>query len=97
MGIVQIREEMIKAGELAIKKVPLRNGKAQHRPVPRRNARTQVFAPEQLQLVDKVIEMFSSSTAEGVSDFSHLELGWQAARMHERIPAMGPSSCRTNH
>lgn len=45
-----------------------------------------MFSPDELDLVDSVIEFFWGKTAREVSDYSHREPGWVIARDREVIP-----------
>lgn len=58
----------------------------QQRIVPLRPAQREVFMPRELEIVDQVIEGMWHMTAREASDFSHQELGWQAAQSGEEIP-----------
>src|SRR5258708_16579429 len=62
--LVPIREEMVKDRELALQYVKLVNGHVQERPVGLRAARLSVFTPEQISLVDGVIEELRDETSE---------------------------------
>ena len=58
----------------------------QHRLVAQRKPDEDYFDTEELEIVDQVIEGMWHMTAREVSEFSHGELGWQAARLGEVIP-----------
>ena len=56
------------------------------RPVALRPPKLEHFTPEELRLVDEVIEANRGKTATDVSDLSHEFVGWQVARLGEVIP-----------
>jgi hypothetical protein len=60
--LVPVRNEMIRTGELAMQPVKLVNGLVQHRYVNLRAPRLKTFSPEQIALVDSIIENFGDST-----------------------------------
>ena len=74
-SMVPVRGQMKNDGEIRL----VQNG-LQQRIVPLRQANTELFSFEELQLVNKVVEEIKDSTADEVSDLSHAFLGWQAAR-----------------
>jgi Protein of unknown function (DUF4065) len=81
-----IREQMVKDRELAVQCVRLVSGRVQARPVNLRPARLGMFTPEQISLVDGVIEALRDSTAEEVSELSHRMVGWKVVDTNETIP-----------
>jgi hypothetical protein len=83
---VQMRDEMVKAGELAIQPVRLVSGRVQDRPVNLRSARLEVFTPNQISLVDAVIDALKDATAEDVSELTHRMVGWKIVDSGETIP-----------
>jgi hypothetical protein len=82
----RMRDEMLKAGELAIQPVRLVSGRTQDRPVNLRSARLEVFTPDQIALVDSVIEALRDATAEEVSELSHRMVGWKVVDAGDTIP-----------
>ena len=54
--------------------------------VPLRPACREVFAPGELEIVDQVVSGLWPMTAREAADFSHRELGWQAADPGAEIP-----------
>jgi hypothetical protein len=56
------------------------------RPVALRPANLELFTPEELRLIDEVIEANQGKTTTDVSDLSHEFVGWQVARLGEAIP-----------
>jgi len=58
----------------------------QHRTVNLREPRLDIFKPQQIALVDSIIEQFWGFTADEVSDFSHETVGWKIAEPGESIP-----------
>ena len=73
-------------GILARQIIALPGGKKQIRPVGLRKANLSVFTAEQIALVDALINDFGPMHTEEVSEISHQEIGWRAARLGERIP-----------
>lgn len=84
--LVPIRNEMIRSGELAVQPVKLVSGRVQQRSVNLREPRLSIFTPEQIALVDSIIEQFWGLNADEVSDFSHQMVGWKIAEPGESIP-----------
>jgi hypothetical protein len=84
--LVSIREQMIKAGELALQPVKLVSGSIQKRPVNLREPKLDLFAPAQIALVDSIIEELWAHTADEVSDLTHRMVGWQVVDPGENIP-----------
>ena len=85
-GIMGIREQMEKAGDVVVKVVLISDGRKQHRVVAKRPANMQLFTKEELEIVDGVITALQDANAERVSELSHIEVGWKVARLHETIP-----------
>jgi hypothetical protein len=84
--MLPVRNEMIKAGELAIQPVRLVTGRTQERPVNLRSARLDLFTPAQIALVDAIIDALRDATAEEVSELSHRMVGWKVVEKNETIP-----------
>jgi hypothetical protein len=84
--LVPIRNEMMKQGDLALQPVTLVDGRIQQRAVNLREPNLDVFTPEQIALVDSIIEKLWGYTADEVSDLSHQMVGWQIAEPGESIP-----------
>ena len=58
----------------------------QDRVVPRRAPDPSVFARDELELVDEVIDTFRGENATQLSDLTHHFPGWQSAALDEAIP-----------
>jgi hypothetical protein len=84
--LVPVRNEMIRTGELAMETVKLVSGLVQQRYVNLREPRLNSFTPEQIALVDSIIEKFWGFNADEVSEFSHQMVGWKIAQPGESIP-----------
>jgi len=84
--LVPIRDEMIRAGDLAVQPVKLVGGRVQKRTVNLRQPRLEIFRPEQVALIDSIIEKFWGFNADEVSEFSHQMVGWKIAAPGESIP-----------
>jgi Protein of unknown function (DUF4065) len=61
-------------------------GRVQKRLLPKRDADLSVFTPQEVDLINQVIEELWQDTASGVSERSHDAIGWRAAQMGEDIP-----------
>ncbi len=84
-ALLPIREELEREGAVRVE----HHGRALPRTVTvaRRDANTDVFTPEELELVDEIIESLAGATAAEISELSHEQSpGWQLAEMHEDIP-----------
>lgn len=83
--LLPVRNRMIEEREAAV----VEQGEAWPRKVTVafRDANVDLFTPEQLALVDEVIQHFWNFTATQISETSHrVSLGWQLARDQEEIP-----------
>ena len=76
--LVQIRNDMVKKGELVIE-----HRGNQERVIARRNAQTDIFSPAEHYLINGVIRELESENADSVSELSHKFLGWKAARAEQ--------------
>ena len=85
-GIVEIRNHLLRSGQLKIREVLLPNRHRQLRPVALREADLRVFTKAEIEVVDRVIDILVDTNASRISDLSHLEIGWMAARLNETIP-----------
>jgi hypothetical protein len=83
--LVEVRDALVAAGDLAIQPIQFPDGKTQYRPVNRRKADISQFRPEHIEIVDWVIEQLKGLNATETSDLSHLELGWRLTREYETI------------
>jgi len=83
--LVPVRERMIEAKELAIAAARCPGGHTEQRPVPLREADISMFSPEEIALVDWIIDQLWSKTASRVSKLSHGK-AWEVAGDRERIP-----------
>ncbi len=84
--LLPLREEMVKADELAVQRVRLVSGRIQERPINLRSANLDMFTSRQIALVDSIIEALRDSTAEEVSELSHRMVGWKAVDPGDTIP-----------
>jgi hypothetical protein len=85
--MVPIRDEMVKAGDLAIQRVKLiSGGRVQERPINLRSANLEMFTSTQIALVDSIIEALRDATAEEVSELSHRMVGYKVVDVGEIIP-----------
>ncbi len=80
-----LRSALESAGQLKI--VPKTYfGRIQKRPYALRPANVSVFSPEEVEAMDGVIEVFKSANAKLASDVSHMEFGWELAKIGETLP-----------
>ena len=79
------RQVLLDSGHIAMEHRPYFAG-VQQRVVPQREAKTEMFAFEELAVVDETIDALWHMTAREASDLSHRELGWLAAAHGEAIP-----------
>ena len=84
--LVSVRNEMIKNGDISLD----RRGN-QQRIVARRNVEWNLFSPAEQVVIHEVIRELESEDADGVSEISHLFLGWQAARAEEKATGNRPT------
>jgi hypothetical protein len=84
--LLPIQREMQTDGDLVIQQRALLSGRAQRRPINLRKANLSLFTAQEISLVDDVIEAFRTLTADQISEISHDEIGWRAARLNETIP-----------
>ena len=58
----------------------------QHRIAPKRSADLRKFTPEQISIVDQVIDLLKDKDTEEVSELSHFFIGWKIVKEGEEIP-----------
>jgi hypothetical protein len=80
-----LRDDLIREGKLIIRETPYL-GRIQKRPVAREFPNLSVFSPEEVSVIDSIIEYFKDANATMASELSHDELGWQLAAPREEIP-----------
>jgi hypothetical protein len=85
-GVKDVKEKLIDSGTLKVDAVLVFGEKEQHRPVGLREANVSIFGLEELKLVDQIIDSVREKTAIGISELSHIEVGWKVARQGETIP-----------
>lgn len=82
---VQIRQQMEKDGDIVCYSVKTRSGR-QDRIVHKRQPKMSEFGPEQISIVEQVIEELKDKDATEVSDLSHEFIGWKIVGEKEDIP-----------
>ena len=87
--LVPVRNQMIDAGELEIKRVPKFTFARQQYVALRRANIDEFFRPSDIALVDELIEMFWGKSAQMISEFSHHRL-WKIARGTTNSDALIP-------
>jgi hypothetical protein len=83
--LLPVRTRLIEAGEAELTTEDFL-GRPQHRLVPRRSARLELFDASELQTVDDVLEQLRDMNALQVSELSHEEPGWRLTELAETIP-----------
>lgn len=83
--LVPIREELLSARDAVIEEVDRVGGYTQKRLVAMRKPDLSLFTPEQIALVDSVIDQLWKRTAKGVSSLSHGK-AWEVAEDRGPIP-----------
>ncbi|HXJ96252.1 MAG TPA: Panacea domain-containing protein [Terriglobia bacterium] len=84
--LIPVQNDMITKGELVLQPVHLLGGKVQKRTVNLRDPDLSVFRPQEIALIDEVIEALESARADAVSELSHRLVGWKVAEEGESIP-----------
>ena len=83
--LLPIQDEMIRTGEIVLQSVE-RYTFRQKRVVPLRPANLELFSPEELELVQEVMELLRDKSALEASELSHTFLGWELVGDREDIP-----------
>ena len=84
-SLKRVIEEMEKCGDIARTQRETMKG-TQDRIAPKRKPDYSKFAPEQISIVERIIELLQDKDAEEVSELSHFFIGWRLARYNENIP-----------
>ena len=77
--------ELLRDGAITIKETPQPRGTL-ITVVPKRPPNVSVFSPEELALVDSVIESFSGWRGGTLSKYTHQFVGWQSVPLNDTIP-----------
>jgi hypothetical protein len=94
-----VRDRLVDSGsaELVTESVL---GRLQHRLVPKRPARRQLFTETELQTVKEAVAFLRGRTGAEASELSHDELGWQLVNERDTIPFvtayLAPDQARTS-
>ncbi|MCK4224543.1 MAG: SocA family protein [candidate division Zixibacteria bacterium] len=83
--LVQVRKQMLKADEIVCYSVNTLSGR-QDRIAPKRPADLKKFIPEQISIVERVIEELKDKDAFEVSRLSHKFIGWKIVKERQDIP-----------
>ncbi len=83
--LVPVAQKMVEKEELAYKEIDF-HGHTQKRPIALRQPDLDLFSPQEIDLVHRLIQKYWNLSATEISDRSHGFLGWQAARGRETIP-----------
>jgi hypothetical protein len=84
--LIPVRDALIASGELGIQVVGLRNGGTQKKPVNLREPDLSKFSGTEIAQVDSVIDCFSGTNTDKISELSHRMIGWQVVEENETIP-----------
>lgn len=84
-ALLPIRREMAQEELLEVSKSDY-YGKPQTVTVAISSADTDLFQPDELQLIDEVLELYADRNGSDMSEISHREIGWLAADEGEDIP-----------
>ena len=82
---LSLRDKLIDSKKLTEKNVT-RFGLPQKRLVARVEAKIGIFTPEEIALMDQLIEELSQETATNISEITHQLLGWRSAGLMEPLP-----------
>jgi uncharacterized phage-associated protein len=83
--LLKERDVLVDAGEITIE-ARERFTKVQQRVVAKRQPKTSHFDPDELDIVDEVIEELWQKNGREVSELSHKEAGWRAVGLGQKIP-----------
>lgn len=83
-ALLHVRRELIEEGVIDLETVSV-FGLKQKRPIAKRKAILELFFPDEISLVDEVIEALSGASAKDVSIQSH-DLRWKSVRLGDAIP-----------
>ena len=84
--LLPVRGEMIEDHSLAIQPVKLVSGRIQERPVNLRSAQLSLFTPEQIALVDAIIEALRDATRKAAEAAAMVSLGATASARDAQDP-----------
>ena len=85
--LLRFRADLIDSGRATLAQVPYFTGMQKRLVIaPESQPDTEIFDPQELGLVNQIIDHFWGKTAREVSDFSHQEPGWILAKDRETIP-----------
>lgn len=83
--LLPVRERLVADGSAELRTATA-FGFAQQRLIPLRDPDVSAFSPDELQLVDQVVELLRGKTAAEVTAISHQEAGWRMVGDREVIP-----------
>jgi hypothetical protein len=83
--LLPVRDRLVSTGAAEIKRETYL-GFRQNRLIPLRNADVTLFAPEEIEIVDQVLNELHGRSASEASALSHDEVGWQMVEDGETIP-----------
>lgn len=83
--MLAIRKLMLDVNEIEIEHRQYFSG-IQQRIIPLRDPNKKILSLEERSIVNETISELWSMNARQVSDYSHMEIGWKAARSGEEIP-----------
>lgn len=80
-----VRDELQEARHVAIQETT-DHGKTRRTTVPLRKPDLSLFSPEEVDVIDSVIDDYFNHTSDEITGESHQELGWDAAKLGDAIP-----------
>lgn len=83
--LIPVRERLVESGAATLEPEVVLGG-TQHRLLPKRPARRDIFSETELQAVADAVATLRGRTGTEASDLSHEELGWQLVGEGENIP-----------
>ena len=82
---LSIRDELVSKGELEKIDTPF-YGRAQKKYVAKREPKTDIFTPDEIFLIDEVLESISNMNATDISELTHQFVSWKVASDKEELP-----------
>lgn len=84
--LMNVQKPLISSGKVEIQSKEIITGTIKKKPVALVQTDVSVFLPEEVQLIDEVIEMLRDFSGKEISDYSHEALAWQNAKTGEPLP-----------
>lgn len=84
--LTPVRQRLVRTGDARLEERVDALGYVHHELIPLREPQTDLFATEELRLVDEIVEVLRERSAAEVSELSHREAGWQLVSEGDTIP-----------